>query len=155
MKHLLILLLPILCSAQTLSVKFHGAGNTNGLPAYWPAYTQLGNLGAGWTVMDKATLENIISTNQAAYNSWESNKTYAARAALDANIQKLLDLYSLIPTARSNLTAAATATNTLTTTQLTAQFRQACLYQEKTLELLQRLGPVLKSMYGPEDDQTP
>lgn len=154
MKTLFLFLLSALTlHAQSVAVKFYGTNNAAGLPPFWPQVVQPGtNAPNGFVLLTQAQLNNIVATNQPAYTAWESNKSYVAKAKLDANITRLLQLYDGIATARTTLRGFADATNTLSTAQLTTAVRQMADYQEKIMEFLQRLGPVLKSIYKPEED---
>ena len=142
--------------AQNFSVRLGPVAD--GTIQNWPVQVQpIGEsttVTAPFILMSKAQLDNCFATNAAAYTSWERNKTYQAKAALNASIARLLVLYDGIPAARTELRTFANATNTLTTAQLTVAVRKMADYQEKIMEFLQRLGPVLKSMYRPEEDTT-
>ena len=142
--------------AQTISVKFYGSetnAETYGIPYYWPAQVQPGTI-AGFVLMTQAQLDGIIATNQAAYTAWESNKTYVAKAALDANLARLVVLFNQIPAARTQMTNIQNSTIGNVAAASTAIKTQANVING-ILEELQRLGPVLKQIYKPDEDTTP
>lgn len=173
MKPLLIFLFSLsLCCGQNVAVRFYGS-NPDGLPANWPVQVQpcgTNTSVAGFSVMTQAELNAIISTNRAAYTAWESNKIFAAQAKLNENMTRLLTLYNQIPKARtwtaSTLTTctnidASLASGTNSNAQIIARVRQInaeaatqARIQAGILELLQRLGPVLRDMYRADNDDT-
>lgn len=157
MKAILALLLTTLTlTAQQFAVKVYGPGNAQGLPDNWPQIVQPladgAQVPAGYTAMTQAQVDALKSANQAAYDAAVAAKAASDKAALDANMARLLALYAQIPGARATLSGFANGTNTLTLAQLTTATRQMAGYMDATLELLQRLGPVLKSIYKPEQD---
>lgn len=159
--------------AQTntyFAVRFQGE-NTNGYPVFWPVETRAlgtnqGPVNAGETLMNWAAVRQCIETNRAAFQSAEAEKT----SAQNANIARLVALYNQIPTARTwSASTLTTCTNiesslvsgTNTTPQVVARIRQInaevatqARINAGVLELLQRLGPVLRTMYQAENDDT-
>lgn len=148
----------VLCSGQNILVKFYPDNQPySGLTNY-PAVTQPVSWSTntiGWnTNMTLAAYAAYKDSFSAQYAAGESNATYQAQAALNANVARLLTLYNGIPSARTQLRSFANGTNTLTTAQLTTATRQLADYTEKLMEFIQRLGPVLKEIYKPEQDST-
>lgn len=174
MKTLFLLLISVsLCSAQNVAVRFYGDKNPQGLPEHWPAQVQPCGKETkvdGFTVMTSEQLADIVKTNKPLYAAWESNKTHVAQAKVDSSLLKLAALYEQIPTARKwTATTLTTCTNieaslvsgTNTTAQLITRIRQIngevatqARINAGVLELLQRLGPGLRSMYQAENDET-
>ena len=138
------------------AVKFYGAGNSFGLPEYWPQVIQhdATNAPAGFVLLTQAQLDEIISTNQPAYNLWESNRAYIAQAKLDANLARIVELFQQIPAGRTSMTNIMNATIS-NVAQASTHIKTLANVMDKILEELQRLGPVLKEAYKPETDNTP
>lgn len=111
-----------------------------------------------------------MATNATSVAAWKTNSANP-QVALNEKIAELVDIYQLIPTGRTICTndmassatiEASLASGTNTQAQVVTRIRQinanvndALMLENRILELLQRLGPVLKSMYRPEDDTTP
>lgn len=157
MRTLLFLILSShLLSAQNLLVRFYPnnqpyQGLTN-YPSEIRAVSFTTNA-PGWnTNMTFAQYDLLRSASVPIYESGASNEAYTAELALKQNTDRLVQLYAGIPSARATINSFSNATNTMTTAQLTAATRQLAGYTEKLMEFIQRLGPVLKEMYKPEDD---
>lgn len=157
-KLFLIPLLALSLHAQNVLVRFHAdnqpfAGLTN-----YPAQTQpvtWATNSPGWaTNMTLAAYAAHRAALEPIYRAAESNAQATAKAALDANVARLKQLYDGIPDARTTLRNFANGTNTLTNPQRDAALRQSADYTEKLMEFIQRLGPVLKAQYRPEEDTT-
>lgn len=116
--------------------------------------------------MNWAAVRQCIATNKPTFDTAEAAK----RTVANTNSIKLQSLYEFIPKARvwtaSTLTTvtnieASLASGTNNTAQLVLRIRQLngevnqqARINAGVLELLQRLGPVLREMYKPETDRT-
>lgn len=176
MKTLLLLFCSALSlSAQNFGVTFYATNSVEvlaGMPKFYPKSIDV--LGTNTFVTPPAVLmtgpqlQDCFRTNQSAYDSYSDS---VAKVRTNANLARLIFIYSLIPTGRTicsnDLASSATieaslASGTNSQSQVVTRMRQlnntvndALVIENQILELLQRLGPVLKSMYRPEEDTTP
>lgn len=126
-----------LCLGQTVAVKFYGAGNSQGLPQYWPQIVQPGtNAPSGFVLLTQAQLDSIVATNQAAYTAWESNKTATAQAKLDADMADFLAKMDKIETWIDK----TQGTNTLSNNQRDNAINDIC-------QTFKKVRPILKRLY--------
>ena len=126
----------------------------------------------GWSSnFTQANWDLYMAAMREAVKIPKSNAVYAAKVKADANLARLLELYAQIPIGRTNNaistskialleTSLASGTNT-TAALVVSRVRQLNSIaddinrrQGYILEYLQRLGPVLKSLYRPQDDLT-
>lgn len=149
---------------QNYSVTFWSVAPTNsaerlaGIPPNWPMIVSF--LGTNTSVvppavlMTKAQLAECRATNQLAYDAYATSIGQAERTKAAANLDRIVALFGQIPTARSQMQTISTNAS-MTQAQAIAAVRQIANVTDGILEELQRLGPVLRQMYKPEEDQTP
>lgn len=139
--------------ATNYAVQFYGV-NTNGYPYYWPKANMnvVDSAPDGWVFFSKLDYDTLIATNRSAMTLAKSNRQWQATQVITANSARLLLLYDGIQDARTQLRNFANATNSLTVSQLTVATREIANYEEKLMEFIQRLGPVLKAIYKAEED---
>lgn len=122
----------------------------------WPVQVQpIGtntSVDAPFLLMTKAQIAECIASNQPAMTSWESNKLWQANAKRDANLARIVALFQQIPAARVQMQTISTNAS-MTQAQAIAAVRQEANVIDGILEELQRLGPVLKQIYKPEEDE--
>lgn len=163
----------MMAEGQNFGVTFFATNSAevlSGMPRWWIAPAKCRALGTNTAVVPPEVLmtwqqvRDCTSTNQAAYDAWRASQ----RAPLDANLARIQQLYTQIDQGRtlcSNIdqtTAtieASLASGTNTQAQVVVRIRQlnGAVHDHNTinagvLELLQRLGPVLRGIYRPEED---
>jgi hypothetical protein len=169
-KYIFLLLSASVASGQNFAIKT-GADldpnsweRTNGIGLHVPVeFRSIGtstNAPIGFSVaLTPLGVETYTNTWASEISSWKnfvenyrSNQVWIAKRDSDVNLARLIELYQQIPTARATIYNFATNTSNLTTAQLTTATRQLANYVEKEMEFIQRLGPLLKSLYKPEQD---
>lgn len=137
---LLLIFASMSVQAQSVAVKFYGTNNAAGLPPFWPQVVQPGtNAPSGFVLLTQAQLDNIIATNQPAYASWESNKTYVAAAKLSDDLADLITKLDKVETWIDK----SSGTNTLSANQMNNAINDIC-------RAFKKLRPVLRELYKPE-----
>lgn len=156
MKRLILLftLLPVVSIGQNFAVRLGPAAD--GTIQNWPVQVQ--PIGTNTTVaspfllMTQAQISECMASNQPAMTAWESNKLWQANAKRDANLARIVALFNQIPSARSNA-AFIQSTGLTNVATISAAVKMEANILEGILEELQRLGPVLKQIYKPEEDE--
>lgn len=140
--------------SQNFAVRLGAAAD--GTIQNWPVQVQ--PIGTNKTVaspfllMTKAHIAECMASNQPAMAAWESNKTWQTNAKRDANLARIVALFNQIPAARSNATFIQSTSLTNVAT-ISAAVKMEANILDGILEELQRLGPVLKQIYRPEEDE--
>jgi hypothetical protein len=158
---------------QRLLVQFY-TNDASGIPNGWPrtvSETDKTNIASGWHAnYSVSEYLSYRSSMQAQHNAWVSNSALATSIVTSNNLARLMDLHSTIPTGRTITSNAAVtiatiegslASGTNSQAQVVTRIRQLNGVMENLraieaniLEYLQRLGPVLKDLYRPENDET-
>lgn len=172
----LLLSLALTASAQNALVRYYPdnapfTGLTN-----WPKVVALCSNNAavpqGWdAVVSTNSLASAVAAKQATYDAGAAAVQTVQDNASRVNLARLLALYNQIPNGRTLVAndqttlgtieaSLASATNTqaqvvIRVRQLNNVANDLATVQANILELLQRLGPVLQTLYRPEQDTTP
>lgn len=135
--------------------------------------TSLTNVPTGWDTnfIGQVGFEEHMAALKDKMGVASSNASYIARVKSTNNIARLLVLYDQIPIGRTLCSNVLTSVNTIesslasgtnTQAQVVVRIRQLNqavadlnTVQSGILELLQRLGPVLKTLYNPGIDNVP